>query len=198
MRLTFIVLFIALCSTKVKAQLEITTGYAVNKELADGAPIHLAYDFKIKNRIFTKSQAGYKSLYHYNDFVGATIKVNILEFHQTVSYELIKKKGYLFKPNIGINYRFYKWRGEMKPPYNTLPQRVLKLGFRDDKLRLNSFDNGYTDQYRVNNFGFTIQLQNQFRLSDNVWLHVTPFLEPDYDRIQNTGGCYVGIILKSL
>lgn len=198
---TFVLL---LAFTNVNAQLEITTGYAVNKNLADGLPLHFAYDFKIKNRFFTKSQIGYKYLYHFNDFVGATIKVSIWEFHQTLSYEVIKKKKYILKPNIGINYRFYHWKGEMKPPYNTLPQRVYKVEFRDDRLRLNSFapvsanDGGYTDKYDVNNLGFSIQLQNQFSLNDKLWLHITPFLEPDYDGTQNTGGCYIGLILKKL
>jgi hypothetical protein len=175
-----------------------TTGYAVNKDLADGAPIQVGYDLKIKNRLYTKPQVGYKYLYHFNDFIEAVLKVSILELHQTLSYEVIKKNKYILKPNVGINYRFYYWRGKMKPPYNTFPQRVYILEFRDDKLRLNSFDDGYSDEYRVNNLGFSFQLQNQFKINNKVWLHITPFLEPDYDRIQNTGGCYVGVILKSL
>jgi hypothetical protein len=35
----------------VKAQPELSLGYATNRKLANGIPIHFAYDFKIKNRI---------------------------------------------------------------------------------------------------------------------------------------------------
>lgn len=94
MRLTGILLLIFSCCSKTTfAQLEITTGYAVNKNLADGAPIHIAYDFKIKNRLYTKSQLGYKYLYYYNDFVDATLTFSIKELHQTLSYEVIKKRS---------------------------------------------------------------------------------------------------------
>ncbi len=204
MRLTVLVLVLSFSAGKVFGQLEITTGYAVNKNLADGVPIQFAYDLKIKDRLYTKPQIGYKYLYHFNDFVGATLKVNIIEFHQTISYELVKKKKYILKPNIGLNYRLYNWKGKMKPPYNMLPQRVYKIEFRDDRLRLNSFapiistDGNYTDQYSVNNLGFTIQIQSQFRINKKIWLHITPFLEPDYDGTQNTGGCYIGVIFKQL
>lgn len=183
-------------------QLELSTGYAVNKNQADGLPLQVAYDLKIGNKVFTKPQFGYKYLYHFNDFVGATLKVTILEFHQTFSYELIKKRNYILKPNVGFNYRFYSWKGEMEPPYNTLPQRVYKIEFRDDRLRLSSFapvaptDGDYTDEYRVSNFGFSIQIQNQVRINNRIWLHITPFFEPDYDGTQNSGGCYIGLILK--
>lgn len=192
-------------SVPVFSQLEITTGYAVNRRLADGAPLQIAYDLKIHDRFYTKPQIGYKYLYHFNDFVGATLNVNILEFHQTFSYEIIKKRKYILKPNIGLNYRFYHWKGEMKRPYNSLPQRVLKIEFRgDDKLRLNSFapiiptDGNYSGEYNVNNLGYSIQIQNQFKINEKIWIHITPFLEPDYDRIQNTGGCYVGVIFKKI
>lgn len=198
-----VLLFIFLFSGEiVYGQLELSTGYAVNKNLADGLPLQLAYDLKIGDKVFTKPQIGYKYLYHFNDFVGATLKVNILEFHQTFSYELVKKGKYILKPNIGINYRFYSWKGEMKQPYNTLPQRVYKIQFRDDRLRLSSFapltptDGNYTDEYRVSNFGFSIQIQNQFRINNVIWLHITPFFEPDYDGTQNSGGCYIGLIIK--
>lgn len=186
------------------AQLEITTGYAVNRNLADGLPLHIGYEFKMNNKFYIKSQVGYKYLYHFNDFVGASIKVNIYELHQTASIEIIKKERFILKPNIGLNYRFYFWKGEMKPPYNSLPQRVWKIEFRDDRLRLNSFaptvptDGNYTDTYRVSNFGFTFQLQCQFKIKQRLWIHVTPFIEPDYDGTQNTGGCYIGIIFKKL
>lgn len=195
----FITSFFCFFISKAFSQLEITTGYAVNRNLADGAPIQVAYDLKIKNRLYTKPQVGYKYLYHFNDFVGAVLKVSILELHQTLSYEVIKKKNYILKPNVGINYRFYHWRGKMKPPYNTLPQRAWVIGVRDKNyFILNSFDDGYSDEYHVNNLGFSFQLQNQFKINNKVWLHITPFLEPDYDSSQNTGGCYVGVILKSL
>lgn len=199
MKLLFTTLFLTFCCSNTFAQLEISTGYAINKNDASGLPIQLGYDVKIKNRLFTKSQIGYKYLHRYNDFVGATLNVSILEFHQTLSYEVIKKRKYILKPNIGINYRFYTWKGEMKPPLNTLPQRAWVIGLREDyTMVLNSYDNGYSAEHRANNLGFSIQLQNQFKLNEKLWLHITPFMEPDYDRSQNTGGCYVGIILKKL
>ncbi len=86
----------------------------------------------------------------------------------------------------------------MDPPYNTLPQRVYTIGVRDGIYRLNSYDDGQTNEYHVNNFGFSFQIQNQFRLSDKVWLHLTPFMEPDYDGSQNIGGLYIGVILKQI
>jgi hypothetical protein len=198
MKFILITLFFALYFTKVFSQLEITSGYAINRNLADGAPLQIAYDLKIKNRLYTKPQIGYKYLYHFNDFVGATLKVSIFEIHQTLSYEVFKKKKYLFKPNIGINYRFYKWKGEMVPPLNSSPIRAWVLGVRDKNYILVSNDEESYKEYKVNNLGFTIQLQNQFRINDKLWFHITPFLEPDYDRVQNTGGCYVGVIFKSL
>lgn len=202
MKFLVLTLFYSFLSLTVFSQLEVSTGYAVNKNLADGAPLQIAYDLKIKNRLYTKPQLGYKHLYHFNDFVGATLKVNILEFHQTFSYEIIKKKKYILKPNIGLNYRFYFINAEMAPPYNTLPQRAWTLDlFRDQKrIRLNSYDGDGTrmDKRTVHNLGFSFQLQNQFYLNKKLWLHITPFVEPDYDGSQNTGGCYVGLIFKSL
>lgn len=195
--------FLCLGAFNATAQLELSTGYAVNKNLADGAPLHIAYDVNIRGRWYTKPQIGYKYLYHFNDFVGAVLKVNIFEYHQTVSYEVVKRRKFIFKPNVGLNYRFYHWRGEMKPPLNSYPQRAYHIEFRDDRLRLNSFapttptDGNYSDTYTVHNLGYSIQLQTQFKISGHLWLHVTPFVEPDYDRTQNTGGCYVGIILKN-
>ena len=189
-------LIFVLIPTCLFSQIEISTGYAVNRRLADGAPLQIAYDIQIKNRFFTKPQIGFKYLYHFNDFVGAKLKVSILEFHETFSYELIKKPKFILKPNIGINFRNYIWRGQMVEPLNSLPERQYVIGFRSYDMVLNSYGNNYNDKYRVSNFGFSFQLQNQFRLNHKLWIHITPFLEPDYDRIQNTGGCYVGIILK--
>jgi hypothetical protein len=75
MRLALIIsLLLSLSARVTYAQLEITSGYAVNRLEADGVPIHIAYDIKLKDRIYTKSQAGYKYLYHFNDFVEATLK----------------------------------------------------------------------------------------------------------------------------
>lgn len=180
-----------------QSNFEFSSGYAVNRNLADGFPLHVGYDFQLHNRWYTKFQMGYKHLHYYNDHVGATINVSIWEFHETVAYEVVKKRTYIFKPNLGINYRFYNWSGEMKPPFNSLPIRAWVIEFRDRQfLRLVSTTDGFRDVYRVNNLGFSIQLQNQFRVSEKIWLHITPFIEPDYDRSQNTGGCYVGIILK--
>ncbi len=199
MKYILLTLFFDTCFTKISAQLEISTGYAINREEADGVPLTIGYEFKIKNRLYTKSQAGYKYLYHFNDFVGATLKVSIFEVHQTLSYEVVKKNKYIFKPNIGLNYRFYKWKGEMIPPLNSLPIRAYVIQIRnDDYFVLVSNDDESQKEYKVNNLGFTIQLQNQFKLNDKLWFHITPFLEPDYDRAQNTGGCYVGLIFKNL
>jgi hypothetical protein len=198
MKISLIIVFSFFIS-KAFSQLEITTGYATNRNLADGAPIQVAYDFKIKNRLYTKPQVGYKYLSYFNDFVGADLKTSIIELHQTLSYEVIKKKKYILKPNVGINYRFYHWRGKMRPPYNTIPQRAWVIGLRNEKyFILNSYDDGYSQEYRVNNLGYSFHLQNQFMLNERIWLHITPFLEPDYDSSQNTGGCYVGVIFKSL
>lgn len=198
MKFFFATLLLTLCCSDALAQWEFSTGYAVNKNDADGAPINLAYDFKIKNRLFTKSQFGYKYLYRFNDFVGAKLKVSIIELHQTLSYEVIKKRKYIFKPNIGINYRFYHWKGEMVPPLNTLPIRAWVIGLRNSEyFILESRDGKSKQKYDVNNFGFSVQLQNQFRLNKKLWMHITPFMEPDYDRSQNTGGVYVGAILKN-
>jgi hypothetical protein len=177
------------------AQLEISSGVAINKIDALGPIIHFAYDFKIKNKLYTKSQLGYKYLHIYNDYVGATLNVSTIELHQTLSYEIIRKKNYILKPNVGINYRWYRWTGKMKPPYSTLPQRAWVIGVRDKNFVLNSYDENYSNQYHANNLGFSIQVQNQFRYSDKLWFHITPFVEPDYDRSQNIGGAYVGVVL---
>lgn len=199
MRSFFVTILFTLCFTEAFAQLEINTGYAVNRNLADGIPLQIAYDFKLKNRFYTKFQVGYKYLYHFNDFVEATIRFSIIEFHQTLSYELVNKEKYVFKPNIGLNYRFYSVVAEMRAPYNVLPQRAWVIDrIRGNRIRLNSFDGDGTkiDKRKINNIGFSFQLQNQFKINDKLWLHVTPFLEPDYDGTQNTGGCYMGIIFK--
>lgn len=198
MKNIFTTCLVLLLSNLVQAQWEFSTGYAVNRNLCDGMPIHAAYEIKLKSRFFTKSQIGYKRLKYYNDFVGATLKTNILEFHQTFSYELIRHKKFIFKPNIGFNYRFYKWKGKMEPPYNTIPGRAWVIGIRNNKRFI--LDN-YTPEriertYEVNNVGFSFQLQTQYRLKERLWLHITPFIEPDYDASQNTGGCYIGLIFK--
>lgn len=201
MKLVLIISFIvSIYSKEALSQLELTTGYAVNRLQADGLPIHIAYDFKLKNRYYTKSQIGYKYLYRYNDFVEATLKFSIIEFHQTISYEVINGKKFIFKPNFGLNYRFYSVIAKMNPPYNTLPQRAWIIHrIRGNPIRLNSFDGDGTkiDERKVNNVGFSFQLQTQFKITKKMWLHITPFIEPDYDRIQNTGGSYIGIILKN-
>ena len=191
----FILTSLAVCIAAVAmGQLEISTGAAVNKHDAVGPVIHLAYEFKIKNRFYTKSQLGYKYLHTYNDFVEATLKSTTWEIHQTLSYELVRKKKYILKPNVGINYRFYVWKGKMKPPYNELPQRVWLIDLREGRLILNSFDGEHSNSASSSNFGFSFQLQNQFFISEKIWLHVTPFIEPDYDRIQNMGGFYIGVV----
>ncbi len=198
MKIILLLLFIGTCFTRVSAQLEISTGYAVDRNLADGAPILIAYDLKIKDRFYTKSQIGFKYLYHHNEFVGATLQKYIYEFHQTLSYEIIKKKKYILKPNLGLNYRVYRWKGRMDDPLNTLPIRAWIVGTRKGNFKLVNDSDGASNQYNVNNWGFTIQIQNQFKLNDKFWFQITPFIEPDYDRSQNVGGCYVGIIFKNL
>jgi hypothetical protein len=183
------------------AQLEISTGYAVNRLQADGVPIHFGYDYKLMNKLYTKSQIGYKYLYHYNDFVEATVKISIIELHQTFSYEMAIGKKIIFKPNLGFNYRFYSVLAEIKPPYNTLPQRAWIIArVRGDRIRLNSFDGDglKIDKRKIDNAGFSLQLQSQFKIDKKVWFHITPFYEPDYDGSQATGGCYIGIILKQI
>lgn len=131
-------------------------------------------------------------------FVGARLHVSTWELHQTLSYELIRRKRYILKPNLGINYRFYRWKGKVDPPYNAYYQRSLVIGVREGNFILSNNDNRFSNEYQVSNAGFSIQLQNQFRLSNKVWLQISPFMEPDYDSSQNIGGCYVGVILKSL
>jgi opacity protein-like surface antigen len=180
------------------AQLEISTGIAVSKQNAVGVPIQVGYDFRVSDRFYTKTQVGFKYLYLFNGHVGATLKITSYELHQTFSFVLVGKRRYVLKPNLGVNYRFSHWKGEMQPPYNTLPDRAWVMGLRNGYFILTSYDNGYKEEYRVNNLGFSIQLQNQFRLNKKLWLHITPFIEPDYDRGQAIGGGYVGIILKAL
>lgn len=187
--------------TNSAAQLELTTSVAINRNDAIGPGLGAAYDFRIKGRFFTKSQIGVKYLHNYDDWIRAHLKVSIFEYHQTVSVQIGKREnGYVFKPNIGLNYRYYHWKGRMEPPFNTLPQRRWGIGLRNnERFFLDSFDENYhTSTYSVNNLGFSFQLQNQFRLSNKLWLHVTPFMEPDYDRTQNTGGVYVGVVLLEL
>jgi hypothetical protein len=101
---TLLTVFCCFFFLPVSAQLEVASGYAVNKNLADGIPLHLGFDIKIKKRLYTKPQVGFKYLYHFNDFVGVVLKVKIWELHETFSYEVIKKKNYILKPNVGINY----------------------------------------------------------------------------------------------
>lgn len=182
------------------AQLEFSTGYAVNKHLADGAPIHIGYEYALAGKFRTKTQSGYKHLYYYNNYIEATIRLDMLELHQTFTYPVLNKKKYILKPNAGINLRYYKAVAKIDPPYNAPPQRVWILRYtRNRTVRLNSYDDPTTtkeDIYRVTNLGFSFQLQNQFYLTPKIWLHITPFIEPDYDKTQVTGGCYVGVVLK--
>ena len=198
MKFCFTVFFSVLLHTMTFAQLEFSTGIAGNKRDAIGPAFHSAYDIIVKGKFFTKPQLGYKYLYNFNDFVGAKINVSIWEVHRTFSYEIRRKDKYIFKPNLGINYRWYRWRGEMVAPLNTLPIRGYTIEFRDKSMRLVSVAGEANGAYRTSNFGFSIQLQNQYRLSNKLWFHITLFMEPDYDGSQNTGGCYVGLILKKL
>jgi hypothetical protein len=197
MKLFFVVFMIVITSTAF-SQVEISSGFAVNKNNAAGFPVLIGYEFKIKERTYTKSELGYKYLHIYNDHVGASLNVSSFEIHQTVSYEIVKKRKFILNPNIGLNYKFYHWKGEMRPPYNTLPQRAWLIGVHNGYFVLNSYDDGYSKEYSVHNLGFSFQLQTQYYISDKVWLHVTPFMEPDCNGSQNTGGVYIGVIFKSL
>ena len=86
----------------------------------------------------------------------------------------------------------------MEPPYNTAPARAWVIGLRNNKRFVleNNNPGRFKNTYEVNNAGFSFQLQTQFRLKEKLWLHITPFIEPDYDASQNVGGCYVGLIFK--
>jgi hypothetical protein len=190
---------LALCNQCLFAQseLEVSTGYGVNKNLADGIVFHIGYDYKLYKSIRTKTQFGSKYLYHYNDFVGAKIANKTYELHQTVSYNVIEKNRYILKPNIGLNYRFFFWKGKMRPPLNSLPQRQYTIHFRNNEsLRLNSFDGDIEKKYKVSNIGYTFQIENQFKIKNGLWLLLTPFIEVDYDKTQSIGGVYFGIVFK--
>jgi hypothetical protein len=178
-----------------KAQIEFNTGFANNgKGNCFGPVFNVAYEIPFsKSRFAIKSQAGAKFLYANNDFIEATIRNTIFEFHQTFSYQVIRKKKYSLKPNLGVNYRFFEYKAKAKPPYNQYPIRNWYIEFRDRSLVISSADNRYEDTYRVNNLGFTLQIQNQFRLNEKLSLLVTPFIEEDYDGIQTVGGCYFGV-----
>jgi hypothetical protein len=202
MRILIVFLIAIFCNVSCYAQLEVSTGYAITRLGSSGAPIHLGFDFNLKNRLFTKAQLGYKKLYYYNDFVGATIRTRTIELHQTLSYQLVNTKGYILQPNLGVNFRFYKNVAKMLPPFNTGTQRAWVFSYRRDrKVVLTSYDGSggaREDFHKTGNLGFSIQIQNKFKLSENLWLHITPFLEPDHDRLQNIGGCYIGVVFKQL
>ena len=197
MRILFLLSFVLLAATNGLCQLEMSTGYAINKPRADGLPLHIGYDFKLANRFYTKFQAGYKYLDGFNDYVEAKVRTVSFELHQTLSYEVVRKRKYILKPNIGIHYKWYDWELVMVPPLSTGVGRawVLSVG-SDTTLVLTSTPQGYYERYKANRFGYTFQLQNQFLIKDRLWIHITPFIEPTYDRAQNTGGCYVGVIFK--
>lgn len=179
-------------------QLEISSGFAISDGVkAMGAPILLGYDFKLKNRLFTKTQLDYKYLYAYNNFVMAKFILQVFGVHQTLSYELIKKNKYIFKPNVGINYRYYILNGEMTPPYEP-GRRGYHASDRNGNYRLTSYDQGQKIERHTHALGFSFQLQNQFWITENLWMHITPFIEPDYDSDKMVSGVYVGLIFKNL
>ncbi|MGV3657146.1 MAG: hypothetical protein ACO1NX_04300 [Chitinophagaceae bacterium] len=197
MRILLLLPFSLLAATKSFCQLEVSSGYAVNKALADGAPLHIAYDFKLANRAYTKTQIGYKYLHHFDDFVEAKLRTVSFELHQTFSYEVVKKRKYILKPNVGLHYKRYDWEAVMVPPLNTLPVRAMVMSIGEDKtLVLVSTSEGYYESYKTGSAGFSVQLQNQLLIKERLWLHITPFLETAFDWSQNTGGCYVGVIFK--
>jgi hypothetical protein len=197
MRILLLLVILLATATKGFGQLEISTGYAVNTENPGGLPLHIAYDFKLANRLYTKSQVGYKYLYYFNDWVAAKLRMVSFELHQTFSFEVVQKRKYMFKPNIGLHYKWYGWEGVMVPPLNVIPGRAWVMDIDQDKrMLLTSTSDGYYDTYYVGKAGFTIQMQNQFLIRKRLWLHLTPFIETTFDRSQNTGGCYVGVIFK--
>lgn len=197
MRMTILLVFVLSATAKSFCQLEFTTGFAINKANANGLPLHVGYDFRLANRFYTKSQIGYKYLYHFNDFVEAKVRTVSAELHQTFSFEVVKKRKYILKPNVGVHYKWYDWELVMVPPLQAGVGRawVMSIG-KEKNVVLTSTTDGYYESYKVGMAGYTFQLQNQFLISDRLWIHVTPFLEPTCDRTQNTGGCYVGVIFK--
>ena len=73
MKTIFTTCLLLLLSNLSQAQWEFSTGYAVDGNLSDGMPMQIAYDIKLKNRFFTKSQIGYKRLKYFNDFVNSLV-----------------------------------------------------------------------------------------------------------------------------
>jgi hypothetical protein len=187
-----------LFTTAAFAQVELSTGFVSNNKGGKGVPIHLAYEFPLKGRLYTKSQVGYKAMFTRNTELDAHIKFYSIEVHQTFSFEAVKSRSYMLKPNVGLNYRFYHWKGKINPPYNTAVGRKWEVEVRNGKYVLQNFVGRNVTQYQVSNWGYSFQLQNQFRISDKVWIHVTPFIEPDYDRVQVTKGCYAGVVFNNL
>ena len=199
MKNTIILIFFFFLNVKIFAQWEVNTSIAVNKREAFGMPISVGYEKKLYKNFYTKTQFGFKKLHAYNDFVEVNLYYRILEVHQTISYSIVNNKKYKFRPNIGLNFRYYNVKGVVDAPFNTPPQRAYTIDiFRNqDPMRLNSYDGSggvKQDKRNIANLGFSIQFQNQFKLTNNVWLTITPFVEPDYDKIQNTGGVYVGVL----
>ncbi len=59
----------------------------------------------------------------------------------------------------------------------------------------------YLDKSLRNNFkklvffnpGYSVQLQNSFKIDEKLSLTLTPFIELDYDRYEEVGGAYFGM-----
>lgn len=194
MKITFTFVLLLLLVNTSFSQIEINGSYSANgKGDAHGPGINVGYEFNINKRLGTKSQVGYKSLKAYNDFIDATIQNKIVEFHQTILYRLINHKKYKLVPNLGLNFRYLDYVLKMNPPYNTLPIRAWVLGVRNKTLVISSGDNRFEDTHTVSNLGITLQMQNQFKLNEKLWLLVTPIFEDAYDGAQGVGGCYFGL-----
>lgn len=180
-----------------KAQLSLSLPFANNgKGNVKGTGLRLAYEFHLKKRWSTTTQIGFKSLKAYNDFTENDLKNIIFEAQQTVSYAVVNNKKYVFSPHIGINLRYFKWSAKMRPPYNAIPIRQLAMEFRDDWLIISSVDGLFSDSYEVANLGFSLQLENQFAISNRITLLLIPFIEDDYDGIQTVSGGYIGVKYK--
>lgn len=117
----------------------------------------------------------------------------MIETHITGTYKLISKEKYKLIPELGLNYRFHKWTGKMNPPLDEFPIRRGTIEFRDGFFIITSTKGQDYKEKKINDIGLTIRTQNQFFISNSIYLNVTPFIEMDYDRTQRNGGSYFGI-----
>lgn len=198
MKLLLLPFFIFFANLDLKAQLELSIGYG-QRGGADGISLYAAYNFPLTPKLYTKTQLGYKQLYQGAKTLvpGASIKIRTWELHQLLSWQAVQNKKYTFNPAIGISYRLSKWKGEMKPPLDQNPIRYAAIYKRNgDLFEIVSISGLNYQEYSFNAFGYSLQLQSQFRLSYKTSLLITPFLESDFDWFQTVVGCYVGIAYK--